>query len=380
MNFGILNSVNEDDMYFKKALLETLKSEGDTLILGYGYYSNYIFNPYIKDNDKDEYIKLDTIIEFEEAFYSCLAEGFKKYKNKSSTKDERIKPKVIIVGHMKNENSTYKNKFEDYESLGYRIYYNLKKKGIDVDVRVVKSSEKYHKKVAFKFYREKEDDKDSITNLCPVMLLIGSSNLTRQGIHITKDFNQEVDVLFWNNYIMKKKKSIIEDILEDQKLKSYRSVYDRFIEDQMRKLGKKRVNNKNYEISKGISLEIYTYIASLREELDESKKIDYIKSLSETKELLIDFYDSCIKTPANEDNLRFLYLRKDEYIQLIVKNNLSDIISAIDSNSNIKNTLKYNFCYGEKSSYEILKEILEASTDEEDAKFKLRVLIHGKLI
>src|SRR5699024_3639681 len=104
------------------------------------------------------------------------------------------------------------------------------------------------------------------------------------------------------------------------------------------------------------------------------------KSLSETKELLIDFYDSCIKTPANEDNLRFLYLRKDEYIQLIVKNNLSDIISAIDSNSNIKNTLKYNFCYREKSSYEILKEILEASTDEEDAKFKLRVLIHGKLI
>ena len=379
LNFGILNSVNENDMYFKNALLETLKSEGDTLILGYGYYSNYIFNPYVKD-DKNKYIKLDTIIDFEEEFYSCLAEGFKKCKNKSSTKEESIKPKVIIAGHMKNENFTYKNKFEDYEILGYRIYYNLKKKGIDVDVRVVKSSEKYHKKVAFKFYREKEDGKDSITNLCPVMLLIGSSNLTRQGIHMTEDFNQEVDVLFWNNYIMKKKKSIIEDILEDQKLKSYRSVYDRFIEDQMRKLGKKRVNNKNYEISKGISLEIYTYIASLREELDESKKIDYIKSLSETKELLIDFYDSCIKTPANEDNLRFLYLRKDEYIQLIVKNNLSDIISAIDSNSNIKNTLKYNFCYREKSSYEILKEILEASTDEEDAKFKLRVLIHGKLI
>lgn len=379
MNFGILNSVNENDMYFKNALLETLKSEGDTLILGYGYYSNYIFNPYVKD-DKNKYIKLDTIIDFEEEFYSCLAEGFKKCKNKSSTKEESIKPKVIIAGHMKNENFTYKNKFEDYEILGYRIYYNLKKKGIDVDVRVVKSSEKYHKKVAFKFYREKEDGKDSITNLCPVMLLIGSSNLTRQGIHMTEDFNQEVDVLFWNNYIMKKKKSIIEDILEDQKLKSHRLVYDRFIADQMRKLGKKIVDDKHYEISKGISLEVYTYIASLREELDKSKNDDYIKRLSKTEEFLIDFYESCIKTPANETNLNYLYLNKDKYIQLIVENDLSDIISKIDSNGYIKDTLEKNFCYGKESSYKILEEILKLSTDEEVVKNSLNILIHGKFI
>ena len=289
MNFGILNSINEDDFYFKKALLETLKSEGDTLILGYGYYCNNIFYP---DISKEENVKLDIIRNFEEEFYNCLAEGFKEYKNTNISKAKKIIPRVIIVGHMKNDSDM--NPFENYETLGYKIYYELKKRDIYVDVRVVKCSEKYHKKIAFKFYREQSDSTDSITNLCPVMLLIGSSNLTRQGIHMTKDFNQEVDVLFWNKYIIKEREAIIVDIITEEKVKSYKFIYNEFINKQRQKLGKK-ISNENYEISKGISLEVYIYIASLREELDKSKKSEYRKSLSEIKELFIDFYYNCIK-------------------------------------------------------------------------------------
>ena len=193
---------------------------------------------------------------------------------------------------------------------------------------------------------------------------------------MTKDFNQEVDVLFWNKYIIKEREAIIVDIITEEKVKSYKFIYNEFINKQRQKLGKK-ISNENYEISKGISLEVYIYIASLREELDKSKKSEYRKSLSEIKELFIDFYYNCIKLESKEKTLKYLYFNRDKYIQIIVKNDWNNILDEINSNKYIRDTLKNSFYYN-KNSYKVLKNILTSHTNEEDVKVNLNELIYGK--
>lgn len=183
----ILNRVDGKSLY-KRALHEVLKTKGDTLILGYGYISDNIF--------------------LEETFIRAVKEGF----NGTNEINE-----IILVGCKNVDCRDYINVAEKLEENFKGVVIKLLIKDWEDSKYLDKNTNEkirraYHKKVAIKLDRRKNENDDYTIKIG----LLGSSNLTnpayrdstetyidKYGKITNYEVNSELDILMWNPYEIK---------------------------------------------------------------------------------------------------------------------------------------------------------------------------------
>lgn len=158
MRFRILNRTTADKPPFREALLKLFETPGEELVLGYGYMST---EATVDDSE----------------FITSIEKGFKGVE----------KPKITIIGkHHSNKNSNTATYIDTAKNIEKSIV------GSTVKVLLV-SDDNYHKKIAIKYIIDKDGDK------IPQACIIGSSNLSKATFAVGyTDYNQELDILFWN--------------------------------------------------------------------------------------------------------------------------------------------------------------------------------------
>lgn len=201
MRFALLNRVGTKS-YYKRALHEVLKTKGDTLLLGYGYLNDELFN---KDHN----------------LLNSIDEGFRginEYKQ------------IILVGSYHLDYNEFKNAAEKIHNHNPSIEIKLIIKKLNHY-----NSRKYHKKIAIKYNRAKNNKGNN-----PIIALLGSSNFTSSAYDDGLDKNQELDVLIWNPFVINEQNEKL--ILEKIELN----------EDYIEKIHKKSSfeNNKLYDLLK----------------------------------------------------------------------------------------------------------------------------------
>ena len=135
MRFALLNRVGTKS-YYKRALHEVLKTKGDTLLLGYGYLNDELFN---KDHN----------------LLNSIDEGFRginEYKQ------------IILVGSYHLDYNEFKNAAEKIHNHNPSIEIKLIIKKLNHY-----NSRKYHKKIAIKYNRAKNNKGNN-----PIIALLGS--------------------------------------------------------------------------------------------------------------------------------------------------------------------------------------------------------------
>lgn len=176
MKFLILNRTG-DTSYYKRALHEVLRTKGNTLLLGYGYISEKLFN-----NNPE--------------LLNSISEGF-------SNMDKEYK-QIILVGSKTDDYTEFKN-------VAQKIHNH--DKNIEIKLIIKKAnqfgSRKYHKKIAMKYDRAKNDKSNT-----PIIALLGSSNCTCPAYDDGLDKNQELDLLIWNPFIIDLQEEVILDNIE----------------------------------------------------------------------------------------------------------------------------------------------------------------------
>lgn len=177
MRYIILNRTNGVSL-FQKGLNEVLKYPGDELILGYGF--------------------LESSIVTKPQFLQAIVEGFSSEQGC-----------ITIIGANEQQISKY---IESIEAI--QKYIDNQEKSISIRLIVKKINHKgarqYHKKIAIK-----------LNNGEPIIALIGSSNLSKNTYDNKNEddyYTTEVDILFWNAFLVKREKE--EDILKNTEQES----------------------------------------------------------------------------------------------------------------------------------------------------------------
>lgn len=153
MRYLILNRSGELSL-FRLALYEVMKEKGTRLIFGYGFLeSSKITDDFIKQM---------------KAGFAHLAE-----------------PEIILIGNNENDYSKYMQAIKKIKSHfprgDLRLLIKQKNKY---------GNRQYHKKLALK-----------ITDNHTVLALLGSSNISSATLD-DKPYNQEVDILLWNSFLI----------------------------------------------------------------------------------------------------------------------------------------------------------------------------------
>jgi len=308
MRHIVLNRNGKLSLY-KRALHEVLKTEGDKLILGYGYL-------------RDDVIKRKEFVE-------NLKAGFS-----TSTKKE-----IIIIGGKEDSYVTF------LEAAKF-----LKNEIQDADIRVLikrkKKYRQYHKKLAVKL---KGDE--------PVLALLGSSNLS-SATYDDLPYNQEVDILLWNSFIIdnaleKKILNNVNKIKWQEKFEKLREI-DRFfnffnidlglefeLEDIIDEITNYKLNDFDLKYISEASL------SSISEEevkhiINDGSDIEIIK------ESLLYLYNYTKINLNNPDNYCYFNLYYQQYKNIIDHLNKIDILNELNTSSEkIIFTLKMNRVRGE---------------------------------
>lgn len=166
MRYSILNRIGKDSL-FKRGLHEVISAPGEKLVLGYGYFDKKVIEDMKQLSD---WISSDRNSEKEIIIIGSKDNNYRRHIKAAKYLDsefQNLKIKVII----KDKNETYRN---------------------------------YHKKLAIKFTRFNKE-------LKPSMALIGSSNFTWPAYNEDKDYNQELDILLWNRYVLEGDTSSIKN-------------------------------------------------------------------------------------------------------------------------------------------------------------------------